>query len=490
MTASVSRREPSASVGVPWPELPQWFMLRLARTPNWLATGRVNSIHLAGTPRNPLRAALFLQSIGLKMSLRWTVVSLLVFMCAPALAKTDYYGREIGPGVHLQPISPVAGDAGRVAATSGFQLLGYQAHATSSWPDSVAVGDVSGDGLADVVLTTTFYFDEVNDYHVFLFKQATNGTLLAPTTFPYGQTPSYGALALADLDGQNGLDVVVGGDLGITPFLATPAGGLAARPLVTTEAVNVLLPMTLNSLGRVDLLGGNYSTTAYLYLNNGAGTLTPTPLAVPYEGAHGFAKGDLDGDGHEDVIYSTRANYPAPATIHIYRNNLDGSFQPLPALTDACPNNFGITDMAIGDVNGDGLADIVTSGGGNLPQTCIQIFPGIATGGFGPARFLASYQIPEAIVVTDIDNDGRDDIIVLHGGWLRIGVYLQQTDGNLAPESLYEIPYATSYETNTLAVGDFTGDGCPDVAIADYNHGLVTLQGSGCVDRIFDDGFD
>ena len=74
-------------------------------------------------------------------------------------------------------------------------------------------------------------------------------------------------------------------------------------------------------------------------------------------------------------------------------------------------------------------------------------------------------------------------------GWLQAGVYLQG-DSGLEPEQLYPIPYASHYATQGLALGDFSSDGCTDVAIADYNYGLVILHGSGCRVVVFADGFE
>jgi len=40
---------------------------------------------------------------------------------------------------------------------------------------------------------------------------------------------------------------------------------------------------------------------------------------------------------------------------------------------------------------------------------------------------------------------------------------------------LFDIPYASHYENDGIAVGDLDSDGCKDLAIADYNHGLVVV---------------
>jgi len=80
--------------------------------------------------------------------------------------------------------------------------------------------------------------------------------------------------------------------------------------------------------------------------------------------------------------------------------------------------------------------------------------------------------------VADVNSDGRADVIVLNAGWNTLSLYLQDTNGSLMAYSSYQIPYASHYNPQGLAVGDFNSDGDADVAIADYNNGLVILYSS------------
>ena len=57
------------------------------------------------------------------------------------------------------------------AWASGFDFDSFQTSPTGSWAEAIAVGDVDGDRLEDVVVATSFYFDEPNDHRVFVYRQ-------------------------------------------------------------------------------------------------------------------------------------------------------------------------------------------------------------------------------------------------------------------------------------------------------------------------------
>ena len=86
-----------------------------------------------------------------------------------------------------------------------------------------------------------------------------------------------------------------------------------------------------------------------------------------------------------------------------------------------------------------------------------------------------SHDNPSALVVADVDGDGRKDALVAHGA-SQLGVFRQFPNGDFLAEELYAIPSASAYEPQGLAVGDINGDSRPDAVIADYNRGLIVLR--------------
>lgn len=129
--------------------------------------------------------------------------------------------------------------------------------------------------------------------------------------------------------------------------------------------------------------------------------------------------------------------------------------------------------MAVGDVTGDGRADVIANVGGNSPDSRVHVL-GQSSGQLAAPVTYPVYDLPAPgpMALADIDGDGRLDLVIPHVGFGRLGVMLQRSDGRLGADQLFGIPDASNYDVRGLAVGDVNGDGRPDVVIANYNYGL------------------
>ena len=111
------------------------------------------------------------------------------------------------------------------AAAAGM-FAPYQAYPVGSWPEAVAIGDVTGDGRADVVMTTSYNFDPANDFRLWVFAQAADGSLMPPVSYATGSTYTDRAesVAIGDMTGDGRADVVLGiGGLGVQIFPQDPS---------------------------------------------------------------------------------------------------------------------------------------------------------------------------------------------------------------------------------------------------------------------------
>ncbi len=430
------------------------------------------------------------------MSLARLVPSALALSCSLAFAAdvpVDAFGRPVDVDSRLATPAPArpsdTPEPDGTGSPAVWRLLPFQTRTAGADPRAVAVGHITGQRRPDVVVATSYYFDPDTDYHLLLFRPDGAASFLPPLLYPYGQTPSFPSIAVLELDGTFGADVVVGGDTGLTRFRATAAGTLVASAPESTQPAVALAAVDLDRDGRKDVAAISWSEGGRLYRNLGNGSLQATTWSPSVDGYGKMGQGDINGDGHDDIVVGN--GYGMAPYVLPYLNAGDGTLMPLPTLDGVCPGGSwgSVGGVGIGDVNGDGHADIVVSSGGNSPSSCVMIFQGDGEGGFDAPIYLASRDVPQTLRVADIDGDGRDDIIVAHGGWMALGVYLQQENGSLAPERLFPLPYASHYYAHSFEVVDLDMDGCADIALVDYNNGLVTLKGTGC-NRIYASGFE
>ncbi len=350
----------------------------------------------------------------------------------------------------------------------------YEAYPIGSWPEAVAIGDLNLDGRNDVVITTSTYSDPENDKHVFVFYQSENGTLNPPIKFPASGKAI--TVDIADLNNDGLPDIIVGNDVpqNIEIFLQNQTGNFISTYTIPTTQSNLIRAADLNSDGLIDFTAMDWSTKrveVYVQKATGGFALDSTYFAN-YEGWNDCEVGDINGDGKTDIAISSGQGFSDD--IHLLFQNSFGNFDSVRSyFIEARTTPQGIT---IGSVTGDSRTDVIVTYGGNSPTSYIGIFAQKESGAFDSIISYASYDCPEDITTGDANLDGLTDLYVVHGGWNKVGVYLQNPDGSLNPEQLFSIPYASHYNPNGLAVGDINSDGSVDIVIADYNNGLIVLR--------------
>ncbi len=339
---------------------------------------------------------------------------------------------------------------------------------TGSWAEVAAVGDVNGDGTNEVLVATSSYFDVENDRKLFVFDyDAVNGLLQTDKLSLSGSARS---IALGDMNNDGRTDVLVATGNALELFIQDQAGALADAQILSTSYADKVVIADLDNDGLAEIAAMSTSGTD-LAIFDAAFNLMAVYYA-PHGAFSDLTVGDISGDGLADVIVmSGSGTYD---NLSVLRQDGAGGFLPT-TYHDLGGSESGGA-VAIGDLNSDGANDIVMCYGGNRPNSFIAEFLQDDLGGLvTPSISVASYDIPEAVTVADVDGDGREDVLVLHAGAIRMGVYIQDGAGALMPETLYPIPYASHYNPHGFAVGDVDGNGSPDAVIADYNSGLVVL---------------
>jgi hypothetical protein len=348
--------------------------------------------------------------------------------------------------------------------------------------EAKAIGDLNSDGLPDLVISG-FEIGGPGST-VYILKGQADGSLAPPFRLDIGAAQgcaSLSSLAIGDVNTDGRVDLVIGsGSCGAQVLHQTTTGSLTVGEYLSSSAANYIKIADLDRNGRNALIGVGGSTGQIsIWRQDAGGTLrfsqsvaTGTSLALD------VAVGDINGDGLSDLVAAVSGL--SGQHIALIPRLAGGGFGSPSFLSTE--SSWGASSLAVGDLNGDGRHDIVATAGGNSP-TYIAVFYQGSAGVPGPVTKLASFDIPGPVALFDMNGDGRLDVLVAHPGWHRVGVYLQNGSGSLNPEALYRAPYVGS-SRGLLAVGDLNKDGRPDIAWS----GEIILQKPQAGGKVMDMG--
>jgi hypothetical protein len=267
-------------------------------------------------------------------------------------------------------------------------FLGAQRLATGGGGDAVAIGDVTADGHADIVVAD----GSISDAHVILFAQSATspGTFAAPVSISLGANRGGNDVTIHDMDGDGRNDIVLAVSDNNAAILYDNGAGGFNSPVLVPAGINPqgIAVADLDGDGRPDIVvanagfapfGGTGRASVTVLRQVVAGSFAASSITAP-DGAVQVAIADLDHDGLPDIaVLSFSFQFNVPSSVSILRQSAatPGSFTLTASYNATTSTNF----LATGDMNGDGYTDLVVNNPVSilLQQTAMP-------GTFGPSR--------------------------------------------------------------------------------------------------------
>lgn len=357
----------------------------------------------------------------------------------------------------------VSSDGGRFAIQASYST-GF-----GSNPLGMVVGDVNNDTILDIIV--------VNNANgiICVFIGNSDGSFSAKKDYIIGDNSYPTGIALGDFNNDTRLDIVVVENVAykMVIFLQDKNGDFYEYQSYDTgynSWPGTVVIADLNRDQRLDIVVGNYQSSSILiFAGYGDGTFDNLGAYQTGNGAglRSIAIADLNGDDQLDMaIANTNHEH-----IGVFLGNGDGSFYGFGSFST--DRHCLPVALVISDVDNDNRLDIVVA---NVGTDNIGIFFGYGNGSFENQVTLStgSGSEPSSVAVVDLNKDGRLDIIAGNSQLGTVGVLLGFTNRTFFNQIILSNGDISSFPV-AVAVGYFNNDSFLDIAVCNRHSATVDI---------------
>lgn len=342
---------------------------------------------------------------------------------------------------------------------------------------AVAVGDFNGDGRKDVVAIAGEYSSPF-----FIYLQGENGEMQPPLEFYSKEHTLRGtSVNKGDLNSDGRDDIVVAMIDGFGVFQFNDIGQLDEIQFIESSTTGRIIVDDFNQDGRDDIaaIGVYDEGVINFHYQNSIGQLEPAvAYPVSYGARSDISSGDMNGDGLTDLVVMYGRNSGPGLSVLLQKNS--GGFSE-PIIYDA--DGGSLIGVAVGDVTGDGRDDLVVSLDYPTTEDKIAVYPQNISGTLDPpVKYQVDIGASPSVKIVDVNHDGLKDVVVLsnHTSHSELVVHIQSTNG------LLNKPIKNGGNVNehpgpqAIDLGDMNGDGRVDAVLAKnlWMSGIEILHGN------------
>ncbi len=360
---------------------------------------------------------------------------------------------------------------------------------TEQAASEICMCDLDSDGLNDLVIV---HLLESNTNEVTIYRNNTSGTgaFSGPTDFQLDQTlnnsinlSGFNSVSCVDLDNDGDRDLAFTSNLGTNPRDIYVYENESTPGTITLTELNIsqlVLPNTsggdqrsprsivgadMDGDGKADLVvGNNTDATFHIFRNTSSAPgnfsfSSASEIATNGEPTGILEVADFNGDAYLDIVTLTFRE--SNSDIYFFKNTSvinQFNFEQEEIVTNSGQN----TDVSVGDLNNDGLNDIVVAS--NLTGL-LTFFENQTSGGditFGSSNNITiTGSSATGVSLADMNGDGLLDITCSNGAG-NIYVFENTTSGTISFGNEQEL--ATASTTSYVVTGDLNSDAKPDIA--------------------------
>jgi len=325
---------------------------------------------------------------------------------------------------------------------------------------SMAIGDLDHDGRPDL------FFPRTSHPVVPVYMKAGDAAQSAPSAAIETQHVFFG-LEVADLDGDGNVDLAgfnAPEGTALVTFLDA-AGKPKGEQLALAAGV---LPSAI-AVGRIDegpsldiAVACPGSNHAAVFLASGGGAFLAAKVVPSIPQLKDLALGDIDGDGRTDLALIASA----AAAVQFGRGG--GEFEGPVSLASESLRAF--IDVAIADVGGDPLRDVVIADSRNA-SPAVHIFRNKGGRTFEPLPPISVARSPVSLAIADLNGDGRLDITTANSIERSLSVLLNRGGAGYEPPAAYAI----GFPPISHRLADLNRDGALDLVAHSGSNAMILL---------------
>jgi hypothetical protein len=366
-----------------------------------------------------------------------------------------------------------AGDGTAYTANS------FSAKADSSWGfgvTNIGATDLDGDGDVDPVLVCT------SSNFISILKN--NSSIGSPSLsysaslkYTTGTSPVF--VSFGDLDGDGKQDIVVANAKDSTLSIFKNNSTLDSIQLLpgirlsTGNSPSIIVISDIDNDGKPDVVCTNSgSNTFSVFRNTSAGGVVSFASKIDYptgKSPYGLLVADIDGDGGQEIIVANETD----RTISIFKNASTPGTISLGNKTDIPTGS--VSQLAAADFDGDGKIDLAATTDLSSFFVVLRNTSSVGNYSFAAARqFSTGFGTPTALAIADIDGDGKPDVAVNHMNYSTVSAVKNLSLPGTVSFSA-NIDFYVSQMPPSILLTDLDNDARPDIISAGSGSSALSI---------------